>query len=155
MTESADGIQRRRGNGRPFAQGHSGNPAGKPKGARNHTTMAVEAMLEGEAQAITRKAIEMAKVGDTIALRLCMERVAPLRRGRPVLFDLPVVEKASDLAKALGGILRATASGALTPDEAATIAGVLETKRRAIETGELEQRLDQLEQRLTTGAGRS
>lgn len=154
MTESADEKQRRRGSGRPFSQGQSGNPAGKPKGARNHTTMAVEAMLEGEANAITRKAIDLAKAGDTIALRLCMERIAPLRRGRPVQFDMPEVERAADVAKALGGILLATSRGALTPEEAATIAGVLETKRRAIETTELELRLDQLEQRMTGGAKR-
>ena len=92
--------------------------------------------------------------GDSIALRLVMERVAPVRRGRPVQFDLPALDNASDLALALGGILRATANGSLTPDEAATIAGVLETKRRAIETSNLEQRLDQLEQRLVPGSGR-
>ena len=104
--------------------------------------------------AITRTCIEKAKAGDSIALRLVMERVVPLRRGRPVQFDLPTIDNASDLALALGGILRATASGALTPEEAATIAGILETKRRVIETSELEQRLAQLEQHLTPGSAR-
>ena len=154
MAANAGEKQPGRGDGRPFPKGRSGNPAGKMKGTRNQTTLAVEALLEGEGAAITRKAIAMALAGDTTALRLCMERVAPLRRGRPVLFELPTIDSASDLAKALGGILHATASGVLTPDEAATIAGVLETKRRAIETGELEQRLDHLEQRMTTGPAR-
>jgi len=140
--------------GKPFPKGTSGNPSGRPAGSRNATTLAVERLLEGEAVAITRACIEKAKAGDSIALRLVMERVVPLRRGRPVQFDLPTIDNASDLALALGGILRATASGALTPEEAATIAGILETKRRVIETSELEQRLAQLEQHLTPGAAR-
>ena len=67
--------------GRPFRPGVSPNPAGRPKGARNKTTMAVEALLEGEAQALTRKALELALAGDTTALRLCLERIAPRQRG--------------------------------------------------------------------------
>lgn len=154
MTENAGGKQGGGGNHKRFAKGQSGNPAGKPVGARNATTLAIEKLLDGEAEAITRKAIEMAKEGDTIALRLVLERVAPVRRGRLVLFDLPVIERASDLAGALGSLLRAMANGEMTPDEAAVIAGVMETKRRAIETGELEQRLDQLEQRVPTKSAR-
>ena len=149
MAENSAGQQPRRGKGKPFEKGRSGNPAGKPAGTRNSTTMAIEKLLDGEGTAITRTCIERAKAGDGIALRLVMERIAPLRRGRPVQFELPQIDKASDLALALGGILKATASGALTPEEAAMIAGVLETKRRAIETGELENRLNQLEDRLS------
>lgn len=143
-----------RKSGKPFQKGRSGNPSGRPTGSRNATTLAVEKLLEDEASAITRVCIDRAKQGDSIALRLVMERVVPVRRGRPVQFDLPALDNASDLARALGGILRATANGSLTPEEAATIAGVLETKRRAIETSELEQRLDQLEQRVTSGSSR-
>jgi hypothetical protein len=56
--------------------------------ARNATILAIEELLDGEAEAVTRKAIETAKEGDTSALRLVLERVAPVRLGRPVLFDL-------------------------------------------------------------------
>ncbi len=114
--------------------------------------MAVEELLEGEAAAITRKAIELALEGDTMALRLCMERVAPLRRGKPVRFDFPLIEQASDVSTALGSILQATALGELTPDEAVTIAGILEAKRRAIETVDVEARLAALE-KATEGKG--
>ena len=54
--------------------------AGRPKGARNRTTQAVLALLEGEAEAIGRKAVEMALAGDSVALRLCLDRLAPPRR---------------------------------------------------------------------------
>lgn len=152
MTVNTSEEQGEGGDDRPFTKGQSGNPAGRPKGARNRTTMAVEKLLEGEAEAITRTAIEMAKKGDSVALRLVMERVVPLRRGKPVRFDFPPVEHAGDVSAALGSILKATAVGDLTPDEAVTIAGVLEAKRKAIETVEMEVRLSALE-KATAGRG--
>ena len=154
MTESSAVNQPKRRGGKPFQKGQSGNPAGKPAGTRNATTLAVEALLDGEAKAITRVAIDKALAGDPIALRLVLERVAPVRRGRPVQFDLPPLENATDLAPAIAGILKATAAGDLTPEEASTIATLLEAKRKAIETGELEQRLDLLEQRVAARDGR-
>jgi hypothetical protein len=96
--------------GRPFA---SGNP-GRPKGARHKSTLAIEALLEGQATAIGQKCVAMALAGDTTALRLVMERIAPTRRGRPVRFDLPALNTATDLGTALGAVLRAVAGGALT-----------------------------------------
>jgi hypothetical protein len=153
MAEIAGEEQRRRGEGRRFAKGHSGNAAGRPKGARNRATVAVETLFEGEAEAIARKAIELAKDGDTVALRLVLERVVPVRRGKPVCFDLPRISTAGDVSAALGSILAATAQGELTPDEAATIAGILENRRRALETLEIETRLAALEQTLS-GNGR-
>jgi hypothetical protein len=73
--------------GRPF---ELGNP-GKPKGARHRATRAVEALLEGEAEALMRRAIEAALGGDTTALKLCLDRVAPALRERPVSFALPPI----------------------------------------------------------------
>ena len=84
--ERTPGKQR----GRPFEPGQSGNPAGRPKGARNRSTVAAEALLDGEAEALTRKAIELALAGDTTALRLCMERLVPPRKDRSTPIALPV-----------------------------------------------------------------
>ena len=145
MAENGDDKQRRRGAGKPFEPGQSGNPAGKPMGTRNKATLAVEALLEGEGEALARKCVEMALEGDGAALRLCMERIAPVRRGRPIRFTLPALEGPDDLVKALGGLLRATADGEISPDEAVTVATILETKRRAHETVEMESRLAALE----------
>lgn len=145
MAEKSAGMQPRRGTGKPFEAGKSGNPKGKPTGTRNKTTLALEKLLEGESEAITRKAIDMAKEGDGMAMRLVLERILPLRRGRPVRFTLPALEGPGDLVKALGGILHAVASGDLTPDEASTVAGILDAKRRAIETTEIETRLAAIE----------
>ena len=65
--------------GRPFTKGQSGNPAGKPKGARHRATLAAEALLDGEAEALTRKVIELALEGNIFALKICLDRILPAR----------------------------------------------------------------------------
>ena len=91
--------------GRPFEPGMSGNPNGRPKGSRNKTTMAMEILFDGEAELLTRKAVEKALAGDPIALRLCLERILPPRRDRPIAFDLPDIATAADAVKASSAIL--------------------------------------------------
>jgi hypothetical protein len=130
--------------GRPFGPG---NP-GKPKGARHRTTLAVESLLEGEAEKLTRKVIRLALAGDTTALRLCMERIAPLRRGRPVAIALPDVKSATGVTDALAAVVAAMADGIISTEEAAAVAAVIESQRRAIETEQLEARLLAMEERL-------
>lgn len=127
--------------GRPFTRG---NP-GRPKGARNKVTRAVEALLDGEAEALTRVAIEHAKAGDIAALRLCLERIAPPRKDAPAPFALPAIAGPQDLPAAITGVLQAVADGDLTPAEAKGLAELVETSRRAYETSELAARIDRLE----------
>jgi hypothetical protein len=121
-----------------------GNP-GRPRGARHKATIAALALLDGEAEALTRKAVTMALSGDATALRLCLERIAPPRRDAPVQFDLPRMETAQDAAKAAGAVLEAVATGDLTPSEGAHVMGLIEAYRRALETTELEARIRALE----------
>jgi len=121
-----------------------GNP-GKPKGTRHKATQAALALLDGEAEALTRQAVTMALGGDATALRLCLERIAPPRRDAPVTFDLPPMETARDAAKAAGAVLGAVAEGELTPGEGAALMALVEGFRRTLETTELEARLAALE----------
>src|SRR5262249_57812490 len=114
-------------------------------GSRNRVTMAAEALLEGEAQALPRKAIDLAIAGDTTALRLCLERIVPQRRSRAIAFDVPRIDRVEDLAPAIGSIFREVAGGRIRLDEGATLVGMLEAKRRAVETIDLEKRLRALE----------
>lgn len=132
-----------------FQKGQSGNPSGRPPGARNRATLAAEALLEGEAERLTRVAVERALEGDPVALRLCLERILPVMRGRRVQLDLPEVAAGDDAMEGVAGSLAATvramAEGEITPDEAVTISGILDTQRRFIETADLERRLVRLE----------
>lgn len=124
-----------------FAQG---NP-GRPSGARNAVTRAVEEILQGEADGLTRKAVDMALDGDTTALRLCLERIAPTRKDAPVQFELPDLNTAEDAMNAARAVLKAVSGGEITPVEGATVMGLVESFRRALETNELEQRIATLE----------
>ena len=144
----ADGVSPKppgRVRGRPVERGRSGNPAGRRTGSCNKTTEAAAALLAGESEALTRKAVELALVGDPTAMRLCLERILPACRERSVKFALPPIESAADIAAAMKAVTSALADGAITPGEAATIAAVVDTFVRAIETSDFDRRLKELE----------
>ena len=130
-----------------WKKGQSGNPTGRAKGSRNRATVACDDLLAGEAEKLTRKAVELALGGDTVALRLCLERVVPVRRGAPVRLELPDGSNGNPSTYA-HAVLEAATSGNLTPEEAASMMGVVEAYRRALETGELMERMNRLEREL-------
>ena len=140
------------GPGRPFAPGQSGNVGGRPKGARSKSKLVLEAILNGDAEAILRKAIELAKDGDPASMRLCLDRMMPVRKDQPITFSLPVIETAADLTKATGALLQGVADGEITPSEAAELGKLVEAHVKAIETRDFAERLAALE--ASAGAGR-
>ena len=75
-----------------FPKGVSGNRAGRPAGSRNQATLMIEQLLEGDAEPVGRKLTELAKKGNIAALRLCIERLAPVRRERSCALELPTVQ---------------------------------------------------------------
>ena len=125
----------------------SGN-SGKPKGSRHKVTQAVEALLEGQSEALTQAAIDKALEGDTTALRLCLDRIAPAAKDTPIQFELPVMSNASESAVAAQAVLKAVSEGEVTPLEGATVMGLVESYRRTLEVTELEERLVQVEERM-------
>ena len=138
--------------GRPFEKGRSGNPAGRRRGSRNRSTQAAQLLLEGEAEALTRKAVELAPGGDPAALRLCLGRLIAPHRERLVPLALPRMRNPADLAGVMEAIAAAVARGVLAPGEAADLAKVVETCIRSIETRDFDSRLRALED--TTAVGR-
>jgi len=129
-----------------FQKGQSGNPHGRPMGSRNNATLACEALLEGQAEALTQKAVEMALAGDPVALRICLERICPVRKDRAVRFPLPPITSARDAAAIAAAIAQAVAAGHITPSEAAEIAKVVDVYVRAYQTAELSDRVACVEQ---------
>jgi hypothetical protein len=128
--------------GSRFQKGRSGNPNGRPKGSRNSATLAAEAMLDGEAEALTRKAIEMALGGDTVALRLCLERIYPPRKDRPVTFALPPITSVRDAADISAAVAVAVSNGEITLSEAAEVAKLLDSYVKAHNAAELAEPVD-------------
>ena len=131
-----------------FKPGQSGNPSGKPKGSLNRVTLAIQSLLDGEGEELTRKAIELAKEGDLTALRLCLERICPPRKSRPIAIDLPDVKTSLGVSQAQSTVVQAVGEGELTPDEGQVLSNILESRRKSIETEDHERRLDELEKRV-------
>ena len=154
MVENAAVKQRRRGRGRPFQPGKSGNPRGKPPGTRHRVTLFAEKLMAEDVEGVVRKVIDAAKGGDMTAARLILDRIAPPRRGSPVSLKFPIIETTGDVTKALSAVVASMASGDLTPEEAAAVSSVIETKRKAIEQLELESRVIALEQAAEAGRDR-
>jgi hypothetical protein len=134
--------------GRPFPKGRSGNPKGRPPGARNVATVLAEQLLDGEAEELVRKVIVKAKHGNLPALRICIDRILPPRRERPVHFMMQELRSVGDASKAISALMSAVAKGELGASEAAELSKLIETFVRAVEATELEKRLLNLEQRL-------
>jgi len=124
-----------------FAAGNSG----RPKGSRNKVTVAIESLLKGQAEALTQTAVTKALEGDSVALRMCMERIAPAPKDQPVSFSLPKMHNAMDASEAAGGLITAVSEGELTPIEATRVMGLIDSYRRTLELTEIEERLRALE----------
>jgi hypothetical protein len=128
-----------------FQKGQSGNPNGRPAGSRNKATTALDSLLEHEGEAITRKAIDLAKAGELQAIRICMDRICPARKDRPVKFALPKLEQAADAVAAAAAIVEAVAAGDLTPSEAAELSRVVSAYATTLEAADFDARLRKLE----------
>ena len=132
-------------NGRNTAGKFTSGNTGRPKGARNKKTLAIESLLEGQAEALTQTAISKALEGDGLALRLCMERIASAPKDKSVSFPLPEIKDAMDASKAASSVLTAVSEGELTPIEATRVMGLIDSYRRTLELTEIEESLQTLE----------
>ncbi len=148
-------TSRPRGPGKPFRPGNRFGK-GRPAGSRNTATLALQALLDGEGEAITRKAIRLAKAGNETALRLCLERLIAPRKERPLRLKLPTdISTAEGISHALAAILASAAKGEITIGEAVQLASLLEIRRKMIETQEFERRLGEMENRMNSGESES
>jgi len=128
-----------------WQRGQSGNPSGRPKGARHAALLALDAIGEAAAREVMGAVVAAAVAGDMRASEILLRRLWPERKGRPLMVELPSIAGAADLPAAVGAVVQAVATGDLTPEEGQAIAGILETQRRAIETADLSSRIEALE----------
>jgi len=133
--------------GKPFQPGNSFSE-GRPAGSRNKLTLALQSLLEGEGEILTRKTIELALAGDRTALRVCMERLLPICRDRRVELELPSITSVTDICSCYQAILVAVSQGNLTIGEAEQLGRVVESAGKAFEAQDVSRRLAELEKRL-------
>src|SRR5438552_17488308 len=117
--------------GRPFVKGQSGNPAGRQKGCRNKATRLAELYLDGEAEGLLRKSVELAYAGSALHMKLVLDRTVPPRRERPTPFRLPPIERPADLAPAMDAVLAAASRGVITRSQAVELAMGIAARVRA------------------------
>ena len=127
-------------NGRNTAGQFASGNTGRPKGSRNKATIAIESLLQGQAEALTQTAVTKALDGDSVALRLCMERIAPAPKDQPVSCSLPKMNNAMEASEAARSVLTAVSEGELTPVEATRVMGLIDSFRRTLELTEIEER---------------
>ena len=133
-------------NGRNTAGQFTAGNSGRPRGSRNKATLAIESLLQGQAEALTQTAVTKALEGDSMALRLCIERIAPAPKDQPVSFSLHTMNNTMDASEAAGSVISAVSEGELTPIEATRVMGLIDSYRRTLELTEIEQRLQALEE---------
>ena len=137
----------RKQRGRPFEKGRSGNPAGRPKGAMNRTTMALKAIMQDQAEAVLQVLIDQAMVGDVQACRAILERLVPVCRESPIdegAVSLPELSAAT-LPAAVASVVQSVAEGSLAPSQGEKLVGMLQGFGRSVELQEIEQRIAALE----------
>ena len=128
-----------------WKKGQSGNPAGKKPGTRNKATMMVLSLMEKGAEEIAASIVEAARSGDLSAARFVLDRLVPPIRERPIDIDLPNTDTVQGVDRAQQAIIEAVARGELLPGEGSVLAGLVEARRKTLETIDLEQRVAALE----------
>ena len=117
----------------PYVKGQSGNPAGRPPGARNKATLALEERLEARAGEIVDVAVRRALLGDTVSLRMCLDRILPRGRDRPVPFVLPPLVGTDAAERAVEGIRVAIGTGELTKKLTVRVHAISASAREKVE----------------------
>jgi len=131
-----------------FLPGQSGNPAGRPRGSRNKKTLMLEALLDEESEALMRRVIGLAKMGDDVAMRLVFARMLPPRRDRPVPIELPRIESEADARRASGDVMEALGSGEITPQEAEQVLRVVAGAAVVMQASEMGSRIRWLQEQV-------
>ena len=132
--------------GRPF---EPGNP-GRPPGSKNKTTQIVEQLVEGQAEKLVQKALDLAHAGDVPCLKMVLARLWPVRKGQPVKVVMPPINTSEDLIPAIASIWEGLRDGHLTPDEAGLLSIVMERSIQALEQYSITKRLEALEEEART-----
>jgi hypothetical protein len=132
-----------------FVKGHPGGP-GRPPGRRNKLTEFFGDLASHRSLKIWETVAQAAESGDMRAASLILSRTHP-HRDRSVIVELPASDTPDGLVHAQAALIAAMASGEITPGEASSMANVLETQRRAIETRDHGNRLDALEDKAGEG----
>ena len=129
-----------------FQKGQSGNPNGRPQGARNKASLMAEQLFIDDIQGICESVVSQAKSGNMQAAKIILDRLFPASKDRPISIELPTITTSYDILKAIGAIAQAVAHGEISPLEGEALAKIIDIHAKAVELYEFEKRLSQLEE---------
>ena len=126
-----------------FKSGISGNPKGRPKGIKDKRT-AYRELLQPHAEDLITKAVELAQAGDTIALRMCLDRlIAPIKAKDSTIM---IEDLKGSLAEQGQKVILAMCNSEVTPDDAGKVLQALAAQSRILEIDNLDKRVAKLEE---------
>lgn len=128
-----------------FIKGKSGNPFGRPRGVRNRATVLAEKLFEDDIEEICKQAIDQAKKGNIHAIKLILDRIFPIKKEASFFIDLPCVNNAQDILKAVNRVAEAICEGKISPSEGELLTRIIDRQAKAIELNDFELRLRSLE----------
>ena len=130
-----------------FQKGKSGNPYGRPCGAKNKATMLAQVLLERDIEAICNRVIDDAKKGNLQAIKLVLERIIPPKKDSPITLELPQIQTSSDILLCANIITDAVSKGELSPSEGEAFSRILDIHSKAIELNDIDKRLKVIEEK--------
>lgn len=144
MPENTGEIQE---NGR-FKKGKSGNPRGKPKGARHKASLMAEMLFENGIEGVCKQVLTQAKEGNLHAAKIILDRLLPPRKDRPINFKLPFIQNTTDALEASRLICHAVCNGEITPLEGESLSKMVGIQAKNIELFDFGSRLEAIEKHM-------
>jgi uncharacterized protein DUF5681 len=140
MSETIDNTGR-------FQKGKTGNPAGRPKGAKGKAAQIKARLNQRDLDDIVKVLAKQAKEGDTQAASLLLARAwpAPKPTGRFLNFAFPTGLGLAGIATAFDAIMAAVGQGHITADEATALSAILERQAKILEVDDTQRRLAAIE----------
>ena len=125
-----------------MTDGSKRNP-GRPPGSGAVARLRAQLAEGGKLDLLLTKVHDLAMAGDMAAMRILMDRLIPPLRAEaaPAGFTL----RSGNLTEQAKALMRATARGAIPPDQASELINALATVARIEEVDELRRRVEALE----------
>ena len=146
MTADVDNTPRKTRLSPRWQPGQSGNPSGRPPGARSKLGESFLKALANDFEANGLDTITKVRIEKPDAYLRTIAAVLPAAKSRAIILDLPELKTAADGMEALNNIFGSLSRGEITIDEAQGLASLVETHRKTVETVNHEERLRKLEE---------
>ena len=131
-----------------FLPGHSFGK-GRSPGSRSKATILMAQIMEDASKGVVDVLLKQALAGKIEAIRIIMDKLYPNPKTRPITLDIPPIEDMTTACYVMANIANEVAAGNLTPDEGMSVAAIVEVYRKTFETNVIDQRMNDLEAKLT------